>query len=149
MRLVVIDLIPALLSWEGRDRSGPPAVAPDAASALEKLFARFRIAGVVDAASATPGHELRDHLAGGEVLDYFDMVGTTAEFGPELSPRVMRRLLRALGGPDERTLLVTGRRHLADGFARSRIPVVYTDFADFASIPETVESILGAGRVTP
>lgn len=149
MRLVVIDLIPALLSWEGRDRSDPPAVAPDATGALEELFARFRIAGVVDAASATTGDELREHLARGEVLDFFDMVGTTAEFGPELSPRVMRRILRALGGPDERTLLVTGRRHLVDAFARSRIPVVYTGFADFSTVPDTVESLLGGGRVTP
>jgi len=149
LRLVVIDLIPALLSWEGRDRSGPPAVAPDAASALEELFARFRIAGVVDAASATPGSELREHLGRGEILDFFDMVGTTAEFGPELSPRVMRRILRALGGPDERTVLVTGRRHLVDAFARSRIPVLYTGFTDFAAVPEAVETLLGGGRVTP
>lgn len=148
MRLVVIDLIPALLSWEGRDRSGPPAVAPDAVTALDRLYPRFRIAGVVDAASVTPGIELRDHLARGEILDYFDMVGTTAEFGPELSPRVLRRILRALGAPDERTLLVTGRRHLAAGFSRSRVPVVFTAFEEFAGVPEAVESLLG-GRVNP
>jgi phosphoglycolate phosphatase-like HAD superfamily hydrolase len=124
-------------------------VAPEAATALDRLFSRYRIAGIVDAASVTPGTELRDHLARGEILDYFDMVGTTAEFGPELSPRVLRRILRALGGPDERTLLVTGRRHLVAGFGGSRVPVVYTAFEDFAAVPEAVESLLGGGRVNP
>ena len=147
MRLVVIDLIPALLSWEGRDRSDPPAVAPDAATALAEMFSRFRIAGVVDAAADRSGTEMRDHL--GELIDYFDMVGTTAEFGPVLSPRVMRRILRAMGGPDDRALLVTGRRHLVEEFSRARIPAVHTGPAGFADVPEAVESLLGGGRVTP
>ena len=147
MRLVLIDLIPALLSWEGRDRSELPAVAPDAATALAELFSRFRIAGIVDAAANRPGPELREAL--GDLIDYFDMVGTTAEFGPVLTPRVLRRILRTMGGPDERACLVTGREHLVGEFTRARIATVHTGFADFAAVPNAVESMLGGGRVTP
>lgn len=149
MRLVVIDLIPALLSWEGRDLSRDPQVAPDAAAALGDLFVRFRMAGVVDAASETSGSQLRDHLGRNELLDYFDMVGTTAEFGPTMSPRVMRRIVRVLGGPDDRTLLVTARPELIQSFSRSRIPLVMTTMAEFGTVVEVIEGLLGGGRINP
>lgn len=149
MRLVVIDLIPALLSWEGRDRSKEPSVAPDAAAALGEMFVRFRIAGVVDAAAEATGSEMRDHLARSDLAEFFDMVGTTAEFGPQISPRVIRRLIRALGGPDDRTLLITGRHQVLDQFARSRIPVIFTTMDEFSAVPDAVEALLGGGRVNP
>ena len=54
-----------------------------------------------------------------------------------------------MGGPDDRALLVTARRRLADEFARGRIPVVTTSLTEFATVPAAVESLIGGGRVTP
>jgi len=149
MRLVVIDLIPALLSWEGRDRFQEPVVAPEAATTLGELFVRYRLAGVVDAAAEITGSELRDHLVRDDLAEFFDMVGTTAEFGPSVSPRVVRRLVRVLGSPDQRTLVVTGRRSLVDQFTRSRIPVVFSTMAEFHAVPDAVDAWLGGGRINP
>jgi hypothetical protein len=61
----------------------------------------------------------------------------------------MRRIVRVLGGPDDRTLLVTGRSELIEPFSRSRIPLVITTMAEFGSVVEVVDSLLGGGRINP
>jgi len=146
VRLVVIDLIPALLSWEGRDRSSDPDLPPDAAHALEHVYSRFRIAGIADAHHSSS--ELRAHLEREDLALFFDSIATSAEFGPVVSPRVVRRVASALGGPDDRIAFVTAREHLADAFGAGRIPVVLTTQQDFAGIPEAVSELLD-GRVNP
>jgi len=146
VRLVVIDLIPALLSWEGRDRSSDPDVPADAAHALEHVYSRFRIAGIADAGETTA--DLRTRLEQADLAPWFDGVTTSAEFGPEVSPRVVRRFVRAMGGPDDRTVLVTARERLVKPFRMARIPVVLTSQADFAAVPIAVAELLD-GRVNP
>ncbi len=146
MRLVVIDLIPALLSWEGRDRSSDPDVPPDAAHALDHVYSRFRIAGIADAEETTA--DLRARLEQADLAHWFDGVTTSAEFGPAVSPRVVRRIVRAMGGPDDRTVLVTAREHLVKPFGAARIPVVLTSQSDFGGVPAAVSELLD-GRVNP
>jgi FMN phosphatase YigB (HAD superfamily) len=146
VRLVVIDLIPALLSWEGRDRSSDPDVPPEAAHALDHVYSRFRIAGIADARESTA--DLRTHLEREDLAVYFDSVATCAEFGPAVSPRVVRRVVAAMGGPDDRTVFVTAREHLVASFGAARIPVVFTSQQDFAGVPIAVEELLD-GRVNP
>ena len=146
MRLVVIDLIPALLSWEGRDRSTEPTMPPDAAHSLEHLYSRFRIAGIADADESSS--VLRTHLERDDLAGLFESIATTAEFGPVVSPRVIRRVVAALGGPDNRTALVTGREHLVKTFRAARIPVVLTTHDSFAAVPDAVFDLL-LGRVNP
>jgi len=149
VRPIVVDLIPALLSWEGRDLSGEPDVAPEAGDALGRIYERYRLAGLVDAAAEITGRHLRDHLLTAGLADLFDMIGTTSEFGPVLTPRVLRKVIRTLGGPDDRTVLVTARQGLAQDFRGSRVPVVLTSQEEFGSVPEKVEALLGGGRVDP
>ena len=48
MHLVFLDLVPLLLSWEGRGPDEAPEVPPGAAEMLEEVFADFRIAGIGD-----------------------------------------------------------------------------------------------------
>jgi FMN phosphatase YigB (HAD superfamily) len=146
VRLVVIDLIPALLSWEGRDRSSDPDVPPDAAHALEHVYGRYRIAGIADADETTA--DLRARLEQADLAVWFDGVTTSAEFGPEVSPRVVRRVVHAMKGPDDRTVLVTAREHLVTAFGAARIPVVLTSQKDFAGVPAAVFDLLD-GRVNP
>ena len=51
MQLVIIDLVPALLSWEGRDSSGPPEAAAGALGVVGDLFTHFRLTAVADGSS--------------------------------------------------------------------------------------------------
>jgi hypothetical protein len=146
VRLVVIDLIPALLSWEGRDRSSDPDVPPDAAHTLEHLYGWFRIVGIADAGESST--ELRSHLEREDLAVFFESISTSAEFGPRVSPRVVRRVVAALGGPDDRTALVTSREHLVAAFGAARIPVVFTSQEEFAGVPDAVAALLD-GRVSP
>lgn len=144
MHLVLIDLIPALLRWEGRDRSEEPELAPGAAHALGHLFDRFQMIGVAD--SGIPAPVLRVYLEQAEVSSYFDHLLTSAAFGPTLNARVVRKIGRRAAG--ERGIVVTARTMLAEELRRAGEPVVVTTHADFESVPDAVFD-LADGRVTP
>lgn len=143
MRLVVVDVVPALLSWEGRGRSSPPVVAPDAEEAVAHLHMHYRLVAITDA--GIPSLELRDALESEHLAGYFDSVITSAGLGPVVNPRVIRRLVHRL---DDATVVVTGRRRLAESLSRSRMGVVYTKQQDFGGVPEAVAMLI-AGRVNP
>jgi len=145
VHLVVVDLIPALLSWEGRDRSEEPSVAPDAAHCLGHLFDAFQMIAVADA--ATTSAFLRRHLDQQELAGYFDMVVTSAEHGPVLTARAIRRVIRT-AAPRERGVVVTARPALAADLRRSRMAVVLTRHEDFETVVDAVFDI-AYGRVTP
>lgn len=143
MRFVVIDVIPALLSWEGRDRSGEPTVAPDAPDAVPHLHSHYRLIAIADAGLSRL--ELADALDRAELAQFFDSITTTAGLGPALTPRVIRRLIHTDGdGP----IVVTARAGLARALSRSRIGVVLTNQEEFGAVPEAVASLI-AGRVSP
>lgn len=146
MHLVVIDLIPALLSWEGRDRSSEPSVATDAVGALEHLSSHFGIAGVADAGHTSKS--LRTHLEREHLAVYFESVGTSAEFGPTVSPRIVRRLARAIRLDVRELVVVTARPQIASGMKASRIRTVLTRHHEFGNVDEAVEALL-SGRVSP
>jgi hypothetical protein len=145
VHLVIVDVIPALLSWEGRDISGEPDLAPGAAHALGHLFDAFQMIGVADA--ATTSAFLRRHLDQQEVAGYFDVVVTSAEHGPVLAARAIRRIIRT-AAPKERGVVVTARPRLAEEVRRARMAVVLTEHADFETVPDAVFDIAD-GRVTP
>ena len=135
MNLVLIDLIPALLSWEGRDVSGEPDVAPEAAHALGHLYDAFEMVGVADA-----GHTssfLRRHLENAELGGYFDSVVTSSEHGPTLTARTVRRIVHATD-PREKGIVVTARPGLAAGLRRARFAVVLTTHEAFESVIDEV-----------
>ena len=145
MRLVVIDLIPALLSWEGRDRSSGLKVAPDGPDAVAHLHAHYRLIGVTDAgmSSLVIGRALED----GSIADFFDSVGTSVGFGPAINPRVVRRIIR-MSRSNEPVVFVTAREHLARTMSRSRVGVVLTNRDEFGAVPEAIASLV-SGRVSP
>jgi hypothetical protein len=146
VHLVVIDLIPALLSWEGRDRSAEPSVAVDAIGALEHLSLHFGIAGVADAGHTSEA--LRVHLEREHLAVYFESVGTSAEFGPTVSPRVVRRMARGMRLGLRDLVLVTARPAIATGMKSARVRTVLTSHDEFGAVDEAVEALLG-GRVSP
>ncbi len=145
MRLVVIDLIPALLSREGRDSSSGFEVAPDGPDAVAHLYAHYRLIGVADAgvSSLVIGRALEDARISG----FFDSIGTSVGFGPAINPRVIRRITR-VSRSNEPVVFVTGREHLARTMSRSRVGVVLTNREEFGGVPEAVASLI-SGRVSP
>jgi len=143
--LVIIDLIPALLMWEGRDRSSPLELAPDGVEAVSHLYSHYRLVGIADAGVAVDA--LRSPLDGAGIGDLFDRVGTSAPFGPRVNPRVLRRVA-ATRPHHPPAVLVTGRETLARTANRSRMSVVVSSFEDFGGVPEAVALLLG-GRVSP
>lgn len=143
MRFVVIDVIPALLSWEGRDRSGEPSVAPEAEEAMAHLHAHHRLVAITDAGISRL--ELADALDQAGVGSFFDSITTTAGLGPALTPRVIRRLIHS---HDDAPIVVTARPGLAAALSRSRFGVVLTTQQEFGAVPDAVAS-LAAGRVSP
>lgn len=145
MHLVVVDLIPALLSWEGRDRSGEPDAAPEAAHALGHLFDHFQMIGVADAGQTAAG--LRAHLEREGLGQFFDAVITTSAHGPQVSARTVRRITQA-AAKGERPIVVTARRGVAEDLSRGRIAVVVTTHAEFEGVTEAVFAIAD-GRVNP
>ena len=145
MNLVVVDLIPALLSWEGRALSEEPDVAPEAAHALGHLYDAFEMIAVADA--ATTSSFLRRHLETAELGGYFDTVVTSAEHGPVLTARAIRRIVR-VAAPKERGIVVTARPGLAADLRRSRMAVVLTTHEDFESVIDEVFDIAD-GRARP
>lgn len=146
MRLVIIDLIPALLSWEGRDRGGEPTVAPDAVGAIEHLASHFSISGIVDAGRAPA--EMRRHLERDHLDVYFESIGSSAEFGPVVSARVIRRLAASIKLTHRDLTVVTARPSLAAGLRAERFHTVMTSQAEFATVDTAVERAL-EGRFTP
>jgi hypothetical protein len=143
--LVVIDLIPALLSWEGRDRSQELTLAPDGVEAVSHLYSHYRLLGITDA--GIPSATLRAPLDDARIGDLFESIATSAGFGPIINARVLRRITtierRAHG-----VVFVTGRTGLARSVNRSRISVVQTSRESFGGVPEAVATLL-AGRVSP
>ena len=145
MRLVVIDLIPALLFWEGRNRSANLQMAPDGREAVAHLFEHYRLIGLADADVSTT--TIRLALEGHQIAEFFDSTGTTVGFGPHINPRVIRRITR-MSRSHEPVVFVTGREHLGRMMSRSRVGVVLTTPEEFGAVPEAVASLV-TGRVSP
>ncbi|MFH1330971.1 MAG: HAD family hydrolase [Actinomycetota bacterium] len=142
-----LDLVPLLLSWEGCSPHEAPAVPSGAAEMLEQVFANFRIAGIGDGAHTGLG--LRRALEDTELDAFFDFIGTSAEFGPTVSPRVVRRLARLLGFDADQVVVITGRPDLAEALRRARLAVVHVEGPEgVAVIPEALEALY-SGYLSP
>jgi FMN phosphatase YigB (HAD superfamily) len=140
VHLVLLDLVPLLLSWEGSVPGETPAVPAAAGEMLEQVFPDFRIAGISDGDHT--GLDLRRALEDTELDGFFDFIGTSAEFGPVVSPRVVRRLARALGFPVEQVVLVTARAELADTLQQAGLAVVHVEGSEgVAAIPQALEAL--------
>lgn len=140
MHLVLFDLFPLLLSMEagGPSASGPPAVA---AEMLEQVFPDFRVAGISDGDHT--GVDLRRALEDAELDGFFDYIGTTAEFGPRITPRVIRRLARLLGFPLDQIVLITARADIADELQEAGLAVVHVEGpGGLEAIPEALEALI-------
>ena len=147
MHLVFLDLVPLLLSWERRGPDEAPEVPPGATEMLEEVFADFRIAGIGDGTHTGLG--LRRALEDAELDPWFDFIGTSAEFGPSVSPRVVRRLARLLGFDIDQVVVVTARPDLAEALRRARLAVVHVEGPEgVAVIPEALEALF-SGYFSP
>lgn len=135
-----LDLVPLLLSWEGRSPQEAPDVPPGAVEMLDEVFADFRIAGIAD--GALTGVALRRALEDAELDIYFDFIGTSAEFGPAVSPRVVRRLARLLGFDLDQVVVITARPALAEALRLAHLAVIHVEGPEgVAAIPEALEAI--------
>ena len=144
---MLLDLVPLLLSWEGRPPGESPGVPASAGEMLEAVFPDFRIAGLGDGDHT--GLDLRRALEDAELDGFFDFVGTSAEFGPVVSPRVVRRLARALGFSPEQVVVVTARAELADALQANGLAVVHVEGEEgVAAIPQTLDA-LSSGYFSP
>lgn len=140
MHLVLLDLIPLLLSWDPSAPGEPPVVPTTAADMLAQIFADFRIAGISD--GSLTGLDLRRALEDAELDGFFDFVGTSAEFGPEVSPRVVRRLARVLGFPLDQMVVITARAGLADTLQQSGLAVIHVEGEEGVSaVPEALAAL--------
>ena len=137
---MLLDLVPLLLSWEGRPPGESPGVPASAGEMLEAVFPDFRIAGLGD--GDRTGLDLRRALEDAELDGFFDFVGTSAEFGPVVSPRVVRRLARALGFSPEQVVVVTARAELADALQANGLAVVHVEGEEgVAAIPQALDAL--------
>ena len=144
---MLLDLVPLLLSWEGRPPGESPGVPASAGEMLEAVFPDFRIAGLGD--GDRTGLDLRRALEDAELDGFFDFVGTSAEFGPVVSPRVVRRLARALGFSPEQVVVVTARAELADALQANGLAVVHVEGEEgVAAIPQALDA-LSSGYFSP
>jgi hypothetical protein len=140
VHLVLLDLVPMLLSWEESSRGEAPAVPPKTGEMLETVFPDFRIAGIGDGDHTGLG--LRRALEDAELDGFFDFIGTSAEFGPEVSPRVVRRLTRILGFDLDQVVVITARPELAESLRRARLAVVHVQGPEgVAAIPEALDAL--------
>jgi FMN phosphatase YigB (HAD superfamily) len=138
--LIVLDLVPALLTWEGRD-TYEGRVAPEAREVLEDLYAGFRLAAVAD--GDRPASRVRETLEALGLADLFESITTSAGFGPAVTPRVVRRLAAGLGVPSDEVIVVTARKALAEGLDTSRMSVILTGGPeDFPTVPEAVAELV-------
>ena len=145
MQLVIIDLVPALLSWEGRDSSGSPEAAAGALDAIGDLFTHFRLTAIAD--GDWTGAQVREALERLDLAPYFESVGTSAGFGPMVTPRVIRRIAAALRSTGN-AIVVTGRPGLAADLGQIGIPAVLVDRHSLAEVPDRVYRLAG-GRLSP
>jgi len=145
MQLVIIDLVPALLSWEGRDSSGAPEAAAGAYAMVEELFTHYRLAAMTD--GDWTGLQVREALERLDMAPYFESAGTSAGFGPVVTPRVVRRIAAALRSTGN-TIVVTGRPGLAGDLGRIGIPAVLVDHHGLAAVPDRIYRLTG-GRLNP
>lgn len=147
MRLVVIDVFPALLFWEGRDASGVPTTAPDAQDSLEHMAVHHRLAAVAD--GSITGRALRELLEDADLDLPFESATTSAESGPVVNARVIRRLAASLGAPIDAVTVVTARPPVAAAMRAARIAVVEVDGpADLAALPDAIDGWTG-GPLSP
>lgn len=144
MRFVVFDLVPALLSWEGRDSFVQASLQPGALETVHNLFPDFRLTGIAD--GDHPASQLRESLERLDLAPYFETVGTSSVFGPTVTPRIVGRMTRSIGAFG-RSIVVTGRPRLAEALRRSGIPAVVTD-GDLSGTAEEIRR-MAAGRVNP
>ena len=140
MRLIVIDVVPALLSWEGRDASDPVPL-EGAEEILDVLSSRYRLAAVSDGDRAAT--ELRDVLDRLRIGAFFETIGTSADFGPRVSPRVIRRSARAVRVTPERIIVVTARPRLAASLENARMAAVLVEAGRLAELPERLRRLTG------
>ena len=141
MRLVVVDLIPALLSWEGGRDATDPLVPLGAVETVEHLFSHYRLAAIADAGWS--GHDLRRLLEDEGLGGLFESVGTSADFGPAVSPRVVRRLASTVGVIADRVVIVTARRDVARRMSANGIAVVHTTQDTFEHVPQAIAELIG------
>ena len=140
MQLVLLDLVPLLLAWEKSAPGEGPVVPAPAGEMLEAIFPDFRIAGLGDGDHT--GLDLRRALEDAELDGFFDFIGTSAEFGPVVSPRVVRRLARVLGFPVEQVVVVTARPELADALQAAGLAVVHVEGTEgMAAVPQALEAL--------
>jgi FMN phosphatase YigB (HAD superfamily) len=145
LQLILIDLIPALLSWEAP--ADEPSVPEGVEAVLDELYARCRLAGITDA--DRPAATVRDLLEDLGIGEFFDSVGTSADFGPTLTVRVIRRIVRSLGVHPDEVAVVTARPALAERLSRTRFAVVLVEGPDgILGLPEAIDAIED-GRVIP
>ena len=144
MRFVLIDLVPALLTWEGRDFYAPAEAQSGALDLVYDLFSDFRLAAVTD--GDRPASTVREALEKLELAAYFESVGTSSVFGPVVTPRVIRRITAAIGGTG-RTIIVTARPGLTEALHHSGIPSVTVE-GDLAAVSGAVRR-MAFGRVSP
>ena len=141
MELVVVDLIPALLTWES---GGGSRVPEGAGEALAEVFSHHRLAAVADADQT--GAALRRALEDHDLAGFFDTVGTSAGFGPMVSPRVVRRLVGTAGLTVVDAVVVTGRPELAERLQQHRLGVIVTEGPDgFLGVPAALEAMESGG----
>jgi len=147
VHLVLLDLIPLLLSWDASDPGEPATVPATAADMLAEVFADFGIAGISD--GSLTGLDLRRALEDAELDGFFDFVGTSAEFGPEVSPRVVRRLARMLGFPLDQVVVVTARAELAHTLQQSGLAVIHVEGEEGVSAVPQALAALYSGYFSP
>ncbi len=146
MRLALVDLIPALLTWEGRGSSGPIDIAAGADEALHAMVHMgYRIEGITD--SGYSALELQTILDTNGAGEWFERIGTSAMFGPQLNPRVVRRIAASASVRPADCVVITARSDVADAMRRSGISVVLTGGPDeFWAVPQALEELRGGPR---
>ncbi|NQV07882.1 hypothetical protein HQ535_15175 [bacterium] len=147
MRLIVIDVFPALLSWEGRGASGGASAGLGAREAISILADAFRLVAVAD--GDITGRELRDLLSVAGIDHDFTDIVTSASSGPTVTPRVVRKVARDLGVAWDHVIMVTARPPLARSLRGERVPTILTEHADqIGTVPEAIERLF-SGPLNP